>query len=160
MRPLVVASLLFAFPAAAQVQLERSLLASTGRSSSAAGITLEASLGDLVVTTATSTGLIVTQGFHQAVPDFTTSLEPNELGEVSAFPNPVREILFLRGVGLGAEPWSLEMFDASGRSIPVEIQRTDDGAMIDMHGYASGPYQIRILQQRSTVHVFRVVKQQ
>ncbi|HMQ75184.1 MAG TPA: T9SS type A sorting domain-containing protein [Flavobacteriales bacterium] len=142
---------------AAQVQLERSLLATAGRTSSAAGISLDASLGDLVTMTSVSSGLIICQGFQQTVPDFTTALNEEVGSGITLYPNPARDDLFVRSAGVAIG--TLTLSDAAGREMPVRILRRDDGYALDLSGLAEGPYFLRIHLDQHLPMVVKVIKQ-
>ena len=144
----------------AHVVLERSLLCSWGSISTAGSISLEATLGDLVVSSAVSPSLLATQGFQQTHPDITTSLPNEHPSDIGVFPNPTPDRLTIMLPELLAGVAQFALFDASCRSVQIAAQRMDDRFLIDLSALSSGNYFLRILRDLEPPTTIKIMKQE
>ncbi|MBK9147704.1 MAG: T9SS type A sorting domain-containing protein [Flavobacteriales bacterium] len=121
---------------------------------------MEASLGDLVVSTAVSPSFMATQGFQQTHPDITTSLPEEHPPDIDVFPNPTRDRLTILLPELHVGVAQFALFDASGRSVPMVAQRMDDRFLIDLSALSSGNYFLRIVRDLEPPTTIKIVKQE
>ena len=124
-------------------------------------ISLSWTLGELVITTVTSAGgdLILTQGFQQSKLDVTAIKEHLELGiRVTIYPNPTSEIINIKFTSPLEGESTVYLIGPDGRTIINDI--IPSGVLlkpIDMQGYPSGTYFLRI-QNGVKLNVYKVIK--
>ena len=141
-----------------QVQLERSLLAANGRSAQAGNVQLDYSLGDLVVSTATAPGSILTQGFHQTTYDFSTSVGEATSNDLTVFPNPTRDHVTILWTGAVASAAMVELQDLLGQVLWTGRRALGAPFDLDLSGHAPGAYFIRVNPVGGVPTVVRVQK--
>jgi hypothetical protein len=73
--------------------IQPSVIASAGGSYANDHLQLDWTLGESVIETVAGGGFILTQGFHQPDVLHVSTLEIQDLGTLSLFPNPARDIL-------------------------------------------------------------------
>lgn len=146
-----------------EVQLSPSVIASAGGFAEADQISLSWTLGELAVTTLTNNGITLTQGFQQGyLPGTGFKVNPI-LWNVKAYPNPVRNDLFLEFNMPESEDFLIELQDVTGR---LQMQKESKEVMsgdiitINMSAYNSGIYFLRLsTSDRSQVRVYNISKE-
>jgi len=124
-------------------------------------ISLSWTLGELVISTVTSTGgdLILTQGFQQSKLEVTAIEEHPELGiMVAIYPNPTSEIVNIKFTTPLEGETAVYLVGPDGRTIITDI--IPSGVLlkpIDMQTYPSGTYFLRI-QNGVKLNVYKVIK--
>jgi hypothetical protein len=114
-------------------------------------------IGELITSTLTSPGQILTQGFHQ------TGLPkswPSGTGDLpdfvmSVYPNPVSDVLIMQVEILQNLQYTLH--DVTG----VEVERglvLDERTRIDFSTHPPGVYILRVFDQDSHIRIFQIVK--
>jgi hypothetical protein len=156
MKPIfVLLALLFA----ATVTQSQQVVASSGNSGSAAGYTVDWTLGEPVIETISGSGNILTQGMHQTKLLVTAISEMEFPGlEVKVYPNPTGRFLKIEVTQTGNEQFFYEISDITGRkSVLKKLQGNTEE--IDMGSYVSGIYFLYVLSQNhKSVKVFKIIK--
>jgi hypothetical protein len=156
MKPIfVLLALLFA----ATVTQSQQVVASSGNSGSAAGYTVDWTLGEPVIETISGSGNILTQGMHQTKLLLTAISEIEFPGvEVKVYPNPTGRFLKIEVLQTGNELFFYEISDITGRNVVLkELQGNTEE--IDMGSFVSGIYFLYVLSQNhKSVKVFKIIK--
>lgn len=155
----------FCSAASAQVQLERSVVASGGNSASGTGINISYSIGEPAVSTLSGGNSVLTQGYQQ--PDLLNVGMP-ESGSatyyMNLYPNPVKDHLYLEFSGNHPPGFQFEMIDISGKivlkkKISVEESQTNKRITIEVGFLAPGSYLIRILgSEKKLSEYYKLIK--
>lgn len=151
------------FPVAAAAQ---TALNASGNSGSIAGNLYAYSIGEMVlVSTETSSNLIVTQGVLQASSGTMGVAETTFLAEnLSLYPNPVENTLYLQPTLPGGGELSVGLFDLRGRQLmqrKIELQSGSERQELNLSTLQEGSYLLKAtLQQgeRTYEHSFKVLK--
>ncbi len=156
MRSIVIVSVLL-FSATAAVAQQ--VVASAGNSGTAAGYTVDWTLGEPVIETISGSGNILTQGFHQTRLLITAISEMEFPGlEIKVYPNPASRFLKIEIVQTGNEQFLYELSDIKGRNTVVR-EVNSNAAEIDLGDYVPGIYLLRVQNSRQEfVKVVKVVK--
>ncbi len=113
-------------------------------------------LGETVIETFNTAGNILTQGFHQpeilltGLPDY----EGNS-GEITAFPNPVRDRLSINFEGLPKGIYTLYISDIRGRRLSQQLITLDSGQQqvsLDVAGLSEATYMLEVYKKDHSVH--------
>ena len=139
----------------------------SGGSGTIAGNMYAYSIGEMVlVSTATTAEISVTQGLLQSDGDMTVGLQEDTLaaGHMLLYPNPVNNILYLQPqLDQGGE-LSMRLYDMNGRLIvdrDIQLGSGTERQEIDMASFAEGSYFLRtaLRQGQQTYHkAFKILK--
>lgn len=131
-----------------QISLDRSVIAAGGAYAENETISLSWTLGELATSTLSGEGLILTQGFQQAM-TVGTGLESKEAEwSVSVYPNPVNEELRVRFNIQHSEGFFIEIQDVTGRVIYQTqhmLVQAGDEVILNTSGYSTGIYFLKVL---------------
>jgi len=145
-------ALSFARMIAAQ-NLSPTVVNSSGGVISNSSNSLEWSLGELAVSTLTSTNNLLTQGFLQPTTTIVGTEAPFDESRFSAFPNPVSDWLNLQTDIPEIE--TVQVHDISGRLV---LQSTFQPSL-DVHQLISGMYIVSLFNdQTQFLHSFKINK--
>jgi hypothetical protein len=156
MKPIfVLLVLLFA----ATATYAQQVVASSGNSGSAAGYTVDWTLGEPVIETISGSNHILTQGLHQTKLLATAISEMEFPGlEVKVYPNPTGRFLKIEVIQTGNELIFYEISDITGRKSVLK-QMHSNTEEIDMGSYVSGIYFLNVTtRNREYVKVFKIIK--
>jgi hypothetical protein len=156
MKPILV---LLALVFAAATSYAQEVVASSGNSGSAAGYTVDWTLGEPVIETISGSGNILTQGMHQTKL-LATAISETELPglEVKVYPNPTGRFLKIEIIQTGDEQFFYEISDITGRKSVLKQMQTNTEE-IDMGSYVSGIYFLNVVSQNhKIVKVFKIIK--
>lgn len=141
-------------------------LNAAGGSTAVSGNTHEWSVGEMVlVHTATTSGLVVTQGILQPMLQV-TGIHDNELAleGMSIYPNPASDQLHIKFDLARNLEVTLKLSDISGRTQYVKKIKDHNGSALitmDFRPYASGVYLLQVATTDKTktyTNTFKVVK--
>ena len=139
--------------------IERSVFGTSGTFASTSNLSLSYTLGEVFVTTASSTGVTLTQGFQQ--PTNTTNPGPGSVNEsitddILVAPNPTRGYVHVTG---GVEGnFSIVIFDMLGREMHnTSINNTLD-VKLDLSKYNTGLYFVKIYNEETHLKTIKVKK--
>ncbi|MBA7554267.1 hypothetical protein ES705_46880 [subsurface metagenome] len=105
-----------------QVQLNPTVISSAGGYTETADISLAWTLGELAVSTLSTTDMILTQGFQQPfLLDINAIDDPEFNWSVNAYPNPVSEILNLRFNIDKTMDLQLKLYDITGKKLVIKM---------------------------------------
>ena len=135
------------------------IVASSGNSGSAAGYTVDWTLGEPVIETISGSTHILTQGLHQTKLLATAISEMKFPGlEVKVYPNPTGRFLNLEIIQTGNELFFYELTDITGRKSVLKQMHTNTEE-IDMGSYVSGIYFLNVTtRNREYVTTFKIIK--
>jgi len=140
-------------PVAARSQsASPAVLASAGQYFENAARSIAFTIGEVVIATQTTGGIIITQGFHQPEDYFTTWAPPTVAatpGAMALFPNPTRHEVVLLMPGI-ADGTTYTLFDGLGRRIAGNIviaERTT----IDLREFTNGNYLLHLADVRGVL---------
>ena len=129
-------------------RLSPSVLAAGGGSARTATMSLDWTVGEAVVETATTSARLYTQGFHQ--PLLQVSEQPGLRDEAAGYsftvaPNPVATDLTLSITAPESSPLRLMLTDMNGRqyNLPI-VPANTTSTQIDMTTFPAGIYLLRI----------------
>jgi hypothetical protein len=146
---LLIAILLAFSGLQAQVTAERYVFASMGSFTTSGNLSFSATLGETLIGTTTSGTLNFLQGYQ--IPDemsvgIESSLGPNI--QVSVFPNPVVDDIYIQFEGVLNRPVQLQLFDAKGSAISgwaIEVREAGTVSR-NIANLASGTYFLQMRQ--------------
>lgn len=149
-----IISILITIQAPAQ-QIVPSVINVTSKSDSIGTVKIDWSVGEIpLISTATGTGIIITNGFLQSGSGFVTTAVPNlpllSGAQVKVFPNPVATQLQLQFMMGAAGKVKAVLYDAGGKRLQEETYIYTGGtqmAWFEMHAYPSGSYQLYLFYQ-------------
>lgn len=146
---------LLSLPAFTQTDISRSVLASGGHDFKNGQIHLSATIGEVLVTTLSNEGLILTQGFQQAEKeDFTSSYQsPDLIESLTTFPNPASERIYVDITAKKEDDYHIEIFDVLGKRWKsrrgVDLDPGIDRRLkFELSDVPDGNYFIRIMDSR------------
>ena len=140
--------------------IAQEVVASSGNSNSAGGITVDWTLGEPVIETLTGANNILTQGMHQSkltVTNLDDMVIPGM--EISVYPNPTKDLLKIEVESQGNELLRYELFDITGRKMVLKKMRSKSEE-VDMSSYSPGIYLLNVLNQNGEhLKVCKIIKQ-
>lgn len=129
-------------------RLSPSVVAVAGGTATTQTMTLDWTVGESVVETATTSSRLYTQGFHQ--PMLQVSEQPGLTGDAAGYtftiaPNPVATYLTLGITAPESSPLQLLLTDMNGRqySLPI-VPANTTSTQVDMTTFPAGVYLLRI----------------
>lgn len=148
-----------------QVQLTPTVLSSAGGYNEASDISLAWTMGELAVSTLSTTGMILTQGFQQPfLLDVGDAIDDPEFNwSVNAYPNPVSDILNLRFNLDKTMDLQIELYDITGKKLTIKkLPSIMPGGRetIDFSGFREGIYILKITSEKQKVRkIYKIQKQ-
>lgn len=125
----------------------QSAITSGGDSGSSGNYALSWSLGELSISTLTSSNYILTQGLHQGI-----YVEPIPLNtgvssfNIEVFPNPAKEWIEIANRNSNSK-WSYTILNQKGKAITAKGEILDAKHRVDLENIPSGLYFIQIKDQ-------------
>ena len=147
-----------------QVQLNPTVISSAGGYTETADISLAWTLGELAVSTLSTTDMILTQGFQQPfLLDINAIDDPEFNWSVNAYPNPVSEILNLRFNIDKTMDLQLELYDITGKKLVIKMLPSimpGGRETLDFSGFRDGIYILKITSEKQKVRkIYKIQKQ-
>ena len=147
-----------------QVQLNPTVISSAGGYTETADISLAWTMGELAVSTLSTTDIILTQGFQQPfLLDINAIDDPEFNWSVNAYPNPVSEILNLRFNIDKTMDLQLELYDITGKKLVIKILPSimpGGRETLDFSGFRDGIYILKITSEKQKVRkIYKIQKQ-
>jgi len=136
--------------------IERQVIGSTGGTATAGSLTVTSTVGEMAVTTGTSSNIILTQGFQQAS---STTVSIEELGikaDYNLFPNPTTNIatLAIKAENINSTA-TVQVFSLAGKLISTQSLSLSSGIesklRLDVSNQAAGAYLVRITDSNSSL---------
>jgi len=148
-----------------QVQLSPTVISSAGGYAETTDISLAWTLGELAVSTLSTTGMILTQGFQQPfLLDIGNAIDDPEFNwSVNAYPNPVSEVLNLRFNIDKTMDLQLELYDITGKKLFIKMLPSimpGGRETLDFSGFREGIYILKITSEKQKVRkIYKIQKQ-
>ena len=148
-----------------QVELTPTVISSAGGYDEATNINLAWTLGELAVSTLSTTDMILTQGFQQPfLLDIGDAIDDPEFNwSVNAYPNPVSEVLNLRFNLDKTMDLQLELYDITGKKLTIrKLPSIIPGSRetLDFSGFRDGIYILKITSEKQKVRkIYKIQKQ-
>jgi Secretion system C-terminal sorting domain len=146
-------------------RLSPSVLAVSGGTARSQTMTLDWTLGETIVETATTSGRLYTQGFHQ--PLLQVSEQPNQVNaevgyQFTVAPNPVASYLTVGITAPESTAFQLLLTDMNGRQYDLPIvPESTKSTQIDMTPFPAGMYLLRIGKADGPIlKTYKIVKVQ
>jgi len=130
--------------------IDRTVYSSGGKYISDPAISVGFTIGEPVVFTGLGSGIILSQGFEQPDKPLITSVPSStSLLYVNAFPNPVKDQLYIQLNSSNLDRLQLEVFDVQGKRMQGEqdinvLTSMGDILSLDFSSFVPGIYFIRI----------------
>jgi len=135
------------------------VISPAGTHATGTNVQLSWTIGEPVIKTLTGTGVMLTQGFHQAML-FVDAVDPGRYAgiKLSVFPNPVRMDMNLEITGTGTYDLDYQLFDVAGKLLVMKkIELLPE--RINMGVYPSGFYLLRVSRKGGEpLKTFKIVK--
>ena len=140
--------------------IERQVISGSGASYTAGNISIDQTVGEAVISTASNSNIIITQGFHQPENSVTISIpETDRMVDLKVYPNPTNDQIFLNITKVEAESLKLRMIDLNGKMLlnKANISPIGNIQTLDMSAFAAGTYFLLIYDEEgSAVEQFKI----
>ena len=148
---LIVVSLL-----ASSTVFGQEVVSSAGETYTGTNGVIDFTLGEVVISTVSSTSNDITQGFHQTNWNFVGLDDFDPDFEANVYPNPMETTL---NVSVSEfEDVHYELIDATGRIVQASAL-TEEITKIDVQNYVTGSYQLRLLKSNNElIKNFNLIK--
>ncbi|KAA3634623.1 MAG: T9SS C-terminal target domain-containing protein [Bacteroidetes bacterium] len=156
--PIIIGVLLLFLPGIVNAQqIEKLLISNSGNQVTSANMSLEWSVGELVVNDLTSSDLRLTQGFHQGI-DLVNKIftPPFWQNEIVISPNPVSHRLYF--VKNGDDAFNIAILDAVGQQLGRK-EWTGLSTSMDVSWLKNGIYLILIKDDLGNHAFYKFIKQ-
>ncbi|MDD2387426.1 MAG: T9SS type A sorting domain-containing protein [Bacteroidales bacterium] len=141
------------------IQAQESAVASGGDASGSSG-SMSYSIGQMVYTTNSGVSGSVSQGVQQAFEiSVVSELDDGQaVGlNVSAYPNPTNDYLFLKIDTLELSEMSFQLFDITGKLL--ESKKIDSNEIvIDTRKLVPANYVLKVIQGQQEIKTFKIIK--
>lgn len=141
------------FQLARSQSISPQVIANSGKYMSAGGNSIEFTVGELVVTTLTGTGNMVTQGFHQT---YTTSSSIDENSvtiSINVYPNPTTDWLNIIVSAEKKVEFSAIIHDGYGRKVLDEYRSNGSQIQLNISTLAAGSYFISLVNIANNIPI-------
>ena len=131
----------------------------SGGDASGTGGSVSYSVGQVVYTTVTGTGGSVAQGVQQPYEiSVSTAVENTEdIILITAYPNPVKDILKLRTDKKDFETVMYQLFDMKGKLVKEEKVAATETS-IDMQSLSPSVYFLKVIEGDKEIKTFKITK--
>ena len=165
MTKFIISVMFFAgFYSASSQSISRSVISSNGRFVSNSYAQLNSNVGEVLVTTLTSSSNFVTQGFLQPPNYLTTNvlLAEDQTNAFNLFPNPTESIITL-STKLEVKPFLIKVFDIQGRDLHLDFlfeKSPSENTLINVVFLNKGIYFLKVFDKNTyeLIEVIRFVK--
>jgi hypothetical protein len=128
--------------------LSPTVIGSAGDTYYGGNVSLSWTVGEVAISTVSSAGNYLTQGFHQPENGITIGIaSPDKLVSINAFPNPISENLTLEIKTDKPESFLVEVTDVLGKLVKSTSLYVGDGQAqhsISMSTFAPGAYLVKV----------------
>ncbi len=128
--------------------VQNQVIASGGGNSVSGNIDMEFTIGEPVIETFETPGLVLTQGFHQPSLVLTLIEEPDMLTDINIFPNPVRDELTIDIPADYNSKILYRLFDLNGKLLQSG-EFYSGSNFLEMQAYATASYVLIITDTSS-----------
>ena len=153
---LLFSLILSGFHQTTQAQLQ-DVISSQGDSYTTSSIVLDYSIGEVVIQTVGSSGVELTQGFHQPTSKASGLNDLNSDLQMNVFPNPAFDYLTL--ITPDTPDAKYVLYDAIGKIVAQESFFSKE-TTVNLNGLQSGVYLLKIVDMNNELlKSFKVIKQ-
>ena len=140
------------------VSAQEAILTAGGDATGSGG-SVSYSVGQIAYTSVAGTAGSLTQGVQQSYEITTITGAENEkiTLEISAFPNPTKNILTLTVNDIERANLSFQLFDVNGKFLQAK-KIMDNQTAIDLSNCLSGIYFVKILMGNLELKTFKIIK--
>ena len=139
------------------VMAQEAILTSGGNATGNEG-SVSYSVGQIVYSRYEGSTGSLTQGVQQYDISIVTGVENKKINlEISAFPNPTKNNLILIINDIDFSNLTFQLFDISGKFLQKK-RIADNQTMVDLSGYSSGIYFVRVLKENMELKAFKIIK--
>lgn len=130
-----------------------SVISAQGNFDVSENLSLEWTVGESIIETASTGKSIITQGFHQSFNPRVLSVDDVLINyAITIYPNPVSADLYVHFESLEETPYVLRLFDIHGRILnEIEIVAQVNLHKIDVSHLSSGVYLLKIYSSEKPV---------
>ena len=145
--------------------IERQVIGSLGNTSTAGGITVTSTVGEVAVATNSTSNMLLTEGYQQAIDSNSVSIaEIQNTAKMKLYPNPTTNSAKLEITTNFNSATIVAVYSVEGKLISSNsfsiISGIESSIQIDVSNQASGVYMIRIIgEDNSFLETMRLVKQ-
>ncbi len=133
------------------------VLATSGDYYTSTNNSLSWTIGESVIETYSSTNNKLTQGFQQSSYIITSVKENvNNSFSVLVYPNPASNFINIYSESTEIKKMRVELLDIAGKSIHSETFQNK--LQLDLSGYTSGVYFIKVYDDNNSVRTFKLLK--
>lgn len=159
MKTLLYLIVLFSFVVTANSQiLTPELISSSGDSYRDHILSIEWSLGEIVVETVVDHNFTLTQGFHQAMVEITIINETKNTGyDLNVFPNPAGEQLNIKASEIPENGLDVYIYSMFGEEV-VRVHVESNFTSIPLHSLKPAEYIVRLFSENQEVKTLMLVK--
>ena len=141
--------------------IERSVFASSGNFSSTSSMSISSTLGEVFVTTLSSSSSTLTQGFQQPTSSGGVGVEEIDIVNFSVYPNPFQDIINIKSSIKGN--YTISIVDVLGRNLNADLSPINSSGKLDMiinlEHYQSGLYFLKIYNDDNHMKTIKIQKQ-
>lgn len=145
--------------------LERQVLGSTGGTASAGSVIVTSTVGEMAVTTATSSSIILSEGYQQSSSSIVSIDELTIQADYKLFPNPTTNIATLAITTENVNSTAtVQVYSLMGQLISTQYLSLSSGVestlQLDVSNQAAGAYFVKITDSSSALSkTIRLIKQ-
>lgn len=154
MKKVLTAALIICWSTVLTAQsIERQVISSSGTFAEVAWGSASSTIGEVVIETASSASVVLTQGFQQPLlSDTVSSVFDLSPLDVKIFPNPTNGELFIKTT---LQKRKTEIYDGSGRLV-LSVSGEQD--ILDISAFERGVYTVALVLENRVYHA-RIIKQ-
>lgn len=138
--------------------LQPKVIASTGNQVLTGNFQIAFTVGEMAVTTATSSSVILTQGFHQSYKNAVgISFVQNPVA-VQLYPNPTANYVRLVING-NTQPFNIRLYNISGKLLQEQVYHPLNPLDINLSEYSAGMYLLQLTDTNGQAKgIYRIEK--
>jgi hypothetical protein len=114
-------------------------------------VSMEASIGEIAITTLTSLDNTITQGFLQPMEE-----SPCASVDIIYYPNPTQDLVTIEAIGCDNQIVSVEVIDVWGRLL--ETFTPDEESKVSMATFSQGLYLLKVTLKTGIVKAVSAIK--
>jgi len=142
----------------ASLQAQQAVVSAGGIGKSG-NLTVNWSIGEVMTETYVNASIKLTQGVQQpqiTVKQGETATPEMRALQISAYPNPAKDVVILSIAELGENQLTLKIFEPNGKLLRIE-QITENETRISVADFATGMYLLQITDKKNNVQTFKIV---
>lgn len=133
------------------------VVSSQGASYSNSNGSVDLTIGEPVIITGTDGTNDITQGFHQTIWTFVGIEDHLPAYEVTIFPNPTEDVLFIKTEAF--EQVTFDLYDSQGKLILQDVLSSEQ-TPVQVSDLSSGKYSLVLRNKEQKIKTFQLIKVQ